>query len=370
LQDNGHGSERDYLTTVFVNGTLFASGGMARCNNPAAPQYGEITMKNAKRSKQILSGLAIIASLSLQGIPTVSAAEPVSVRLNWVAGAEHGFFYLAKEKGWYEAEGIDLEIIGGSGSTMSVSTVGNGDTNFALADGATVARAWEVDAPIVATGVLLRESPASVYSFAEKGITKMSDLCGKRVGLNLKSTTTAQFHAMVSEAKLGDGCKIEEVPMSGGGSREVLTGVVDAAVTFSHEDPVQLRVQYDREINEILASEFFQLFSLAIITNKNMVRDKRDIVDKFTRVTRRAIEYAANNPEEAVAAFMRASESANVDYERAKLNRFITFLSSANGDAALGSHTRAEWEASVSKMREIGLVKAEIDMSGKYVLVE
>jgi NitT/TauT family transport system substrate-binding protein len=327
-------------------------------------------MKNAKRSNTFLSGLAIIVSVSALNIAAASAAEPVSVRLNWIAGAEHGFFYLAKEKGWYEAEGIDLEIIGGSGSTMSVSTVGNGDTDFALADGATVARAWEVDAPIVATGVLLRESPASVYSFADKGINSMSDLCGKRVGLNLKSTTTAQFHAMVSEAKLGDACKIEEVPMSGGGSREVLTGVVDAAVTFSHEDPVQLRVQHKREMKEILAADFFQLFSLAIITNKNMVANKRDIVDKFTRVTRRAIDYAAKNPEEAIAAFMRASESANVDYERAKLKRFITFLSSANGDAAIGSHSRAEWEASVGKMREIGLVKAEIDMSGKYLVVE
>jgi len=327
-------------------------------------------MKNLAHSKRILSGLAITVSLLLLGIPTVSAAEPVSVRLNWVAGAEHGFFYLAKEKGWYKAEGIELEIIGGSGSTMSVSTVGNGDTNFALADGATVARAWEVDAPIVATGVLLRESPASVYSFVEKGIKKMSDLCGKRVGLNLRSTTTAQFHAMVSEAKLGGACKIEEVPISGGGSREVLTGVVDAAVTFSHEDPVQLRVLHKRRMNEILASEFFQLFSLAIITNKNMVRDKRDIVDKFTRVTRRAIAYSAKNPEEALAAFMRASETANIDYERAKLNRFITFLSSANDGVAPGSHTRVEWEASVNKMREIGLVKAKIDMSGKYVIVE
>src|ERR1700728_1997873 len=78
------------------------------------------------------------------------AAEKVSVRLNWVPGTEHAFLYLGKEKGWFADAGIDLEIIGGQGSTVAVKTVGAGETTFAIADVATVARGWEAGVPIVA----------------------------------------------------------------------------------------------------------------------------------------------------------------------------------------------------------------------------
>ena len=39
----------------------------------------------------------------------LSAAEKVSVRLNWVPGTEHSYLYLGREKGWYAAAGIDLD---------------------------------------------------------------------------------------------------------------------------------------------------------------------------------------------------------------------------------------------------------------------
>src|ERR1700682_3971129 len=132
----------------------------------------------------------------------LSAAEKVSVRLNWVPGTEHAYLYLGKEKGWYAAAGIDLEIIAGQGSTVAVKTVGAGETPFAIADVATVARGWEAGVPLVAAAVLLKESPTVVYSLKTKDITKMSDLCGKKVGINIKSTTSEQYRAMVRLANL------------------------------------------------------------------------------------------------------------------------------------------------------------------------
>src|SRR5580698_6699969 len=180
---------------------------------------------------------AIIAAIACC---EAAAAEKVSIRLNWVPGTEHSFLYLGKEKGWYADAGIDLDIIAGQGSTVSVKTVGAGDTPFAIADVATVARGWEAGVPLVAAAVLLKESPTVVYSLKAKNITRMSDLCGKKLGLNIKSTTTEQYRAMLRIADLKD-CEITDVPIAGGGAKEVLSGAVDAAVTFSYEEPAQLQ---------------------------------------------------------------------------------------------------------------------------------
>lgn len=310
------------------------------------------------------SAFAVMAAVLLGGPAT--AADKVSVRLNWIPGSEHGYFYLAREKGWYSAAGINLEIIAGSGSTVAVSTVGSGTTDFALADGASVARGWEVGVPIVATAVLLKESPAAIYSRKTAGIATIRDLCGKRVGLNLKSTTTAQYKAMVGTADLKD-CKIEEVPIAAGGVKEVLANAVDAAVTFAYEDPVMLKVR-GIDLNEIIASSFFKLYSLGLITNQNMVATKRDVVDRFMQVTMRGMQYAIAHPDESLAAFMKAAPEASIDYERAKLALFNKLLIADDTSGhALGKQDAKGWQASLDTMLKLGIVKAKIDPAGKFL---
>jgi NitT/TauT family transport system substrate-binding protein len=307
-----------------------------------------------------------VAVATTLGCGASLAADKVSVRLNWVAGSEHGYFYLAKERGWYSAAGIELEILSGTGSTVSVSTVGAGTTDFALADGASVARGWEVGVPIVVAAVLLKESPGAVYSRKNAGITTLKDLCGKKVGVNLKSTTAVQYHAMLSTVDLKD-CKIEEVPIAGGGTKEMLASAVDAAVGFSYEDPIMLRTR-GLELNEIFTRDFFKLYSLGLITNQNMVKTKRDVVDRFMQVTMRALQYAVAHPDEALAAFVKVATEPNMEYEKAKLPVFNRWLTSDDPSGkSIGKQDAKGWQASLDTMQKLGIVKTKIDPAGKFI---
>jgi NitT/TauT family transport system substrate-binding protein len=311
------------------------------------------------------NGLIALTALLAAATPAL-AADKVSVRLNWIAGSEHGFFFLAKDKGWFAKEGIDLEIVAGQGSTLVVKTVGNGDNDFGMADGASIARGWEVGVPLVVTAVLLKESPAAIYSPKSKGIVAIKDLCGKRVGVNIKSTTAAQYEAMVRLANLKD-CTIEKIPTAAGGSKELLADAVDAAVTFSYEDPVQLQVK-GMELNEIIASSFFKLYSLGLVTNQEMVSKKPEVVERFMRATIQSLRYAVAHPDEAVEAFMRSSPQADIDYERAKLKLFNSLLiaDDASGQS-IGKHDAAGWTSSLDSLLNLGIVKAKIDPTGKVL---
>ena len=297
------------------------------------------------------------------------AAEKISVRLNWVPGTEHSFLYLAKEKGWFAEAGIDLDIIAGQGSTVAVKTVGAGETPFAIADVATVARGWEAGVPLVAAAVLLKESPTVVYSLKAKDITKMSDLCGKKVGINIKSTTSEQYRAMVRLANLKS-CEITEVPISGGGGKEVLSGAVDAAVIFSYEDPAQLLAK-GHELNTIAASQFFKLYSLSIITNVETATKKRPLVDSFVKVAVKGIKYALANPDEAKQSFLKLAPEADVAYEKLKFDMFSKLLGGdeSAGDA-IGKSTAEGWSNSLKVLRDLAIIKAEIDPAGKFVQVQ
>jgi len=296
----------------------------------------------------------------------LSAAEKVSVRLNWVPGTEHGYLYLGKEKGWYADAGIDLDIIAGQGSTVAVKTVGAGETPFAIADVASVARGWEAGVPLIVAAVLLKESPASIYSLKSKGIAKIGDVCGKRIGVNIKSTTTEQYRAMVRLANLKD-CNITEIPASGGGGKEVMSDAVDAGVTFSYEDPTQLQSR-GLEMNQIIASQFFKLYSLSIITNQEMVAKKRTIVDAFVEVTTKSIKYALEHPEEAKQAFLKTAPEADLAYENLKSDVFSKLLVADDPSGqSIGKSDEAGWKNSLKVLRDLGIVKTEIDPTGKFI---
>lgn len=318
---------------------------------------------------RLVAWVAMWTVLAMAACGNAAAAEKVSVRLNWVPGTEHSFLYLGREKGWFAAAGIDLDIVAGQGSTVSVKTVGAGEIPFAIADVATVARGWEAGLPIVAAAVLLKESPTVVYSLKSKNITRMSDLCGKKLGLNIKSTTTEQYRAMLRMANLKD-CEITEVPVAGGGAKEILSGAVDAAVIFSYEEPAQLQSK-GQELNLIPASQFFKLYSLSIITNVDTATNKKDLVQSFVKVAVKSIEYALQNPEEAKQAFLKTAPEADLAYENLKFELFSKLLVADDPTGkAIGQGTQEGWTHSLKVLHELGIVKTEIDPAGKFIQIQ
>jgi NitT/TauT family transport system substrate-binding protein len=318
---------------------------------------------------RLLALIAVCAVAAAGSCREASAAEKVGIRLNWVPGTEHSFLYLGREKGWFTEAGIDLDIIAGQGSTVAVKTVGAGETPFAIADVATVARAWEAGVPVVAAAVLLKESPTVVYSLKSKNISQMSDLCGKKLGLNIKSTTTEQYRAMLRMANLKD-CDITEIPVAGGGAKEVMSGAVDAAVIFSYEEPAQLQSKGE-QLNLISAGQFFKLYSLSIITNVETATKKKDLVDSFVKVIEKSIKYALQHPDEAKQAFLKTAPEADLAYENLKFDLFSKLLAADDPSGnSVGKGTEEGWTHSLKLLHELGIVKTDIDPTGKFLLVQ
>src|SRR6202140_2148361 len=108
-----------------------------------------------------------------------TAADKVTLMLNWYVYGEHAPFYYGKEKGIFAAEGIDLDIQEGRGSGVTVQAVAAKTAHFGYVDVPTMMRAAVKGAPVVATGVLLQTSPMSAMGFVDKNIRKPEDIKGK-----------------------------------------------------------------------------------------------------------------------------------------------------------------------------------------------
>src|SRR5438874_12830643 len=120
--------------------------------------------------------------LSLLTALPVAAQEKFPFRLNWTLYGEHAPFFVARDKGFYKDEGLDVEILEGSGSTTVAQLVANATNPVAYVDAATMMRGISAGMPIKAVGVTLQQSPmAFIYRADNPRPTKISEIKGSRI---------------------------------------------------------------------------------------------------------------------------------------------------------------------------------------------
>ena len=68
------------------------------------------------------------------GSAPAAAQQKIDFILNWVPGGDHAPYYYAKKLGWYQKEGIDLNLEPGKGSALATQKVGAGANPVGLAD--------------------------------------------------------------------------------------------------------------------------------------------------------------------------------------------------------------------------------------------
>ena len=101
------------------------------------------------------------------------------MQLAWVVGGHNTPFFVAKEKGFYAAKGLDVTINRGFGSGDTAKIVGTGKVQFGEVNIPTAIISQGKDVPLAIIGVLIGKAPESFLSFEEKGIRKPKDAEGK-----------------------------------------------------------------------------------------------------------------------------------------------------------------------------------------------
>ncbi|MDQ6621804.1 MAG: ABC transporter substrate-binding protein, partial [Pseudomonadota bacterium] len=88
---------------------------------------------NTRKLKTWLLGAGMAAMIASANI--ASAADDVSVQLDWLVRGNHAMFFVAKEKGYFSQGGINVTAVRkGTGSVDALKLVSNGNAEFGFAD--------------------------------------------------------------------------------------------------------------------------------------------------------------------------------------------------------------------------------------------
>lgn len=109
------------------------------------------------------------------------ATDKVVLQTDWFAQPEHGGFYQALAKGYYEEAGLEVEILQGGPNAMSTQKVIKGTVQFAMhrADAIYQMVARNIDVKLVMA--TLQHDPQGIMLHDSNPVRTLKDLDGKRV---------------------------------------------------------------------------------------------------------------------------------------------------------------------------------------------
>jgi NitT/TauT family transport system substrate-binding protein len=260
-------------------------------------------MKHMTKRTMSLAGLALIGAL----MSTTAFAQDltkVTVRLAFIAGGIDAPFFVAKSKGYFEAEGLDVEIIDGTGSTDTIQAVGNGSVQLGNAGLGALAQA-SAQAKfdnITAVFGLVQKDPSSIISLKGSGIASPKDIEGKKF-----ATEAGNFSdGMIGAWAAVNGVDLDKVELivTDNYMQALLKGDADFINAWANPDGDKVAAFSEIEPPMLFADYGVNLLGSSVIVRKDWLSENEEAVKGYLRAITKAHADVQANPEEALDLFM------------------------------------------------------------------
>jgi NitT/TauT family transport system substrate-binding protein len=308
-------------------------------------------------------GLVIAAVLtcgSCQAFAQSASPAKASLRLDWKGGGQHAPFYLAKERGYYKDEGIDLDIISGSGSSDVVKQVGSKAVEFGVADALVLVQAAEQRVPLTAIAAYYQRTPIVVLSPRSKPVTDPRQLTqGVKLGSKKGSATFQGLTAFLAANDI----PMEKVTLVdiGFGVQPLLVKQVDAMMGFSMNEPIEADSAGLPVTTMAIADHGVDAYGLMIVSNSDVIAKNPALVKGFLTATARGLAEATKDPAAAVAAVTKAISESDAAREAKVLDRTLPYFQSDDkGASGAGWQSEGRWEHTIAIARKLGLIDHDL----------
>ena len=129
-----------------------------------------------------IASLLLASAMSLMTAQAM-AADKVVLQLKWVTQAQFGGYYVAKDKGFYEEEGLDVEIKPGGPDIAPPQVLVGGGADVIVDWMPSALATREKGVPLVNIAQPFKSSGMMLTCLKETGVTKPDDFKGKTLGV-------------------------------------------------------------------------------------------------------------------------------------------------------------------------------------------
>jgi len=256
---------------------------------------------------------ALVALAALGAALPAQAQTKFPFRLNWTLYGEHAPFFVARDKGFYREEGLDVEIQEGSGSTTVAQLVANATSPVAYVDAATMMRGVGAGMPIKAVGVTLQQSPMSfIYRADSARPTKIAEIKGSRIAITAGDASLAIFTAFMGKLGMSlDDVQMITVANPAAKEQAVLNKQADALLGYFMDQGPRMQLQTGVKMGWTRLYDMAGVTTLssAIIANNDWMKEAKnqDALRRFLRASQRGWQYSFDHRAEAAEIFRKSA---------------------------------------------------------------
>jgi NitT/TauT family transport system substrate-binding protein len=285
--------------------------------------------------------VAVLASRAAQAVLAVVLAvcataavaqdTKIAFQLDWRFEGPSALFLLAKAKGYFAQERLDVTIDAGNGSGNAVNRVASGTYPMGFADLAALIEfvgnnPTAPDKP-VAVMMVYDATPAAVFSLKKAGIRKPSDLVGRKLGAPVFDAGRRAF-PIFAKANGIDPAKVAWTSMDPPLRETMLVkGDVDAITGFYFTSLLNLNARgvKDEEVDVMPYSQYgVALYGNAIIASAKFAKEKPEAVRGFLRAFNKAVRDVIADPDAAVRYVKKRDALIDEALEKRRLRLAIT----------------------------------------------
>ncbi|MEZ5824634.1 MAG: ABC transporter substrate-binding protein [Geminicoccaceae bacterium] len=157
------------------------------------------------------------------------AADRLTVMLDWFVNPDHGPLVIAREKGFFAAEDLDVELIAPADPNDPPKLVAAGKADIAVSYQPQLHLQVQEGLPLVRIGTVVSTPLNSLVVLADGPVQTIADLDGRKVGFSVGGFEEAILGAMLEKHGLAlDNVELVNVNFSL--SPSIISGQVDAVI--------------------------------------------------------------------------------------------------------------------------------------------
>ncbi len=317
-----------------------------------------------KRTTRLACALSLMLAASAAG-----AQEKLSLRLDYSIYGTHAPLYYGVDKGLYKAEGIDLRIGEGSGSSNTAKLVAQNIDPIGFMDYGTMLKGVAAGMPLKAIFAVHQRSPMVIISHTDAPVRSPKELEGKVLGMSA-SESTAQMFPVLAALNGVDQKNINVIaPAVGTKTALFLQRRADAitGVTYFHIPPLEAQ---GAKVHYFSYADFgVNALEGGLAANTQWLAANPETARRFVRATRKAYEAAQADPAASVDALVRQRpEQAR---NRELLLRQLQLSLQASGTPntkglPFGVSSEKDWQAMVDQFVQSNQIERPIPTGTLY----
>lgn len=319
-----------------------------------------------KLMKSLLAAACIVTLSGCGSQTSTEETKEVTLVLDYVPNTNHTGIYVAQNKGYFEEEGLKVNIIepGDNNTSAALVAAGKGQFGISYQEDVTYALTAEEPMPIKAIATIIQHNTSGFVTLKNSGITSPKDFEGKTYAGWQSLSEEAVIKAVMNNA----GANFDKLTMVGadGSGLSQLNSGIDILWEFKGWAIIKAEME-GMEFNYMplnTLDERLDYYTPVVITNNDMIENDPETVQKFMNAVKKGYEFAIDNPDEAAEILHEYIPDYDLDF----LKESQAYLSAeyAKDADSWGVMKDSVWDGYTDFMYENGLISKKITAGEQY----